>query len=143
MTRLLAILLGAGTSLVLVLSACGNGPPPGEGTAGSGGGGNAGGGGGGASALQVVSGATAPAAKTIQETDDLKFSPATASVGSGGAVLWTNTGTTPHNVTFDSGPASPTMNGGDKFEIKFTKPGTYHYVCTFHAPAMAGTITVT
>jgi plastocyanin len=141
MTRLRTILLGAGTTLVLVLSACGNGPPPGEGTAASGGGN--GGGGGGASALQVISGATAPAAKTIQQTDQLKFDPATASVSSGAVIMWTNTGTTPHNVTFDSGPASPTMNGGDKFEVKFTKPGTYHYVCTFHAPAMAGTITVT
>ena len=36
------------------------------------------------------------------------------------------------------------MNQGDSFEIKFTKPGTYSYVCKFHeASNMRGTITVT
>jgi plastocyanin len=38
--------------------------------------------------------------------------------------------------------ASPTMSGGDKWLAKFTKAGSYKYVCTFHAPGMAGTITV-
>jgi plastocyanin len=137
MRRLRTILLGAGTSLVLALSACGNGPPPGEGP-----GAAAGGGGGGpaASAIQTVTGA--PATTTVKQTDDLKFAPATATAKVGDAVEFVNSGTTPHNVTFDAGTASPTMSGGDKFEVKFSKPGSYHYVCTFHAPSMAGTITV-
>jgi len=137
MTRIRSILLGAGTSLVLVLSACGNGPPPDQGTGGGGGGG----GGGGARRSPAVTSGTA--VSTVKETDDLKFDPASASVKVGDIVEWDNSGTTPHNVTFEAGVASPTMNGGDKFSMaKFAKAGTYKYVCTFHAPGMAGTITV-
>jgi plastocyanin len=142
MRRLRTILLGAGTTLVLALSACGNGPPPDQGTGASGGssGGSGGGGGAGGSAIQAVTSGTA--ATTVKETDDLKFQPASANIKAGDVVEFDNSDTTPHNVTFDAGTASPTMNGGDKFMAKFSKPGSYHYVCTFHAPAMAGTITV-
>jgi plastocyanin len=138
MRRFRTTMLGAGTSLVLVLSACGNGPPPDQ-SSGAGGAGAAGGGGGG-SAIATVTGV--PAVTTIKQTDDLKFVPATATAKAGDVIEFDNSGTTPHNVTFDGGPASPTMNGGDKFEVKIAKPGTYHYVCTFHAPNMAGTLTV-
>jgi plastocyanin len=137
MTRFRTILLGTGTSLVLVLSACGNGPPPDNST--GGGGGTAGGDGGGA-AIQAVTSGTA--VSTIKETDDLKFDPTTATVKAGDIVEFDNNGTTPHNVTFEAGAHSDTMNGGDKFLVKFGKAGTYKYVCTFHAPGMAGTITV-
>jgi plastocyanin len=137
MTRIRSILLGAGTCLVLVLSACGNGPPAGASNSSGGGGG----GGGGGAGLQAVTSGTA--ATTVKQTDDLKFEPATVSVKAGDVVGFTNSGTTPHNVTFDAGVASQTMNGGDTFLVKFTTPGTYKYVCTFHAPGMAGTITVT
>jgi plastocyanin len=130
------LVVGAGTSLVLVLSACGNGPP--ADLTGSGG---SGGGGGGTAALSAVT--SGPAASTVKLTDDLKFDPSSATAKVGDVVEWTNTGTTPHNVTFDSpAVASSTMNGGDTFFVKFAKAGTYHYVCTFHAPGMAGTITV-
>ncbi|MEA2618097.1 MAG: hypothetical protein QOE72_3880 [Chloroflexota bacterium] len=138
MTRIRSILLGTGTSLVLVLSACGNGPPPDAG--GGGGTGGTGGGGGGGAAIETVTGGTPVV--TVKETDDLKFDPATATAKSGDIVAFTNSGTTPHNVTFDAGVASPTMSGGDQFLVKFAKAGTYKYVCTFHAPGMAGTITV-
>lgn len=132
MTRLRTILLGAGTSLVLVLSACGNGPP--ADLTGSSGGAPA------PAAIQTVTSGTA--ATTVKQTDDLKFDPSSATAKVGDIVEFTNSGTTPHNVTFDAGTASPTMNGGDTFLVKFTKAGSYHYVCTFHAPGMAGTITV-
>lgn len=87
-----------------------------------------------------------PAASSVAETDDLVFKPVGASVKVGDVVEWTNTGNALHNVTFDNQqvPTSDTMNGGDKYEVKFSKPGTYHYVCTFHiAAGMQGTITVT
>ena len=134
MTRIRSILLGAGTSLVLVLSACGNGPP--AGLASSSSGGSSGGGPG----LAAVTSGTA--VTTVKETDDLRFDPASVHVRVGDIVGWTNTGTNPHNVTFDAGVASPTMYGGDSFLVKFTRPGTYRYVCTFHLPGMVGTITV-
>ncbi|MGH7749278.1 MAG: cupredoxin domain-containing protein [Candidatus Dormibacteria bacterium] len=135
MTRIRSILLGTGTSLVLVLSACGNGPPPDQGT-----GGTSGGGGASSASVQTVTSGTA--VSTVKQTDDLTFAPTSVSVKVGDIVGFTNSGTTPHNVTFDAGTASPTMNGGDTFLVKFGVAGTYHYVCTFHAPGMAGTITV-
>ena len=88
-----------------------------------------------------VTGVTA--GKTVQETDALKFDPASVSVSVGGVVLWTNTGAAPHNVTFDANPelTSQTMGKGDKYELKFTRAGQYAYHCTFH-PGMDGTVTV-
>ena len=92
---------------------------------------------------QKVSGAAANV--SVNETDGLVFAPASTSAHVGDVIEWTNTGNALHNVTFDSKkvPTSDTMNGGDKFELKFTQPGTYHYVCTFHVAAgMTGTITI-
>jgi plastocyanin len=90
---------------------------------------------------QQVTGATA--AQTVQETDALKFGPASVTVSSGGVVQWTNAGSAPHNVTFDGNPelTSGTMNGGDKYQVKFTRAGQYQYHCTFH-PGMDGSVTV-
>ena len=84
--------------------------------------------------------------RTVSENDAQKFEPAQVSVKVGDVVQWTNDGTAVHNVTFDnkSVPNSDTMNGNDKYELKFSKAGTYHYVCTFHVSVgMQGTITVT
>ncbi len=88
-----------------------------------------------------VSGQTAAA--TLKETDQLKFNPNTASIKAGQVLEWDNSGSVAHNVTFDAYPSisSDTMNGGDTFQVKFTKPGTYQFHCTFH-PGMDGTVTV-
>jgi plastocyanin len=90
---------------------------------------------------QVVTGQTA--AFTVKQTDQLQFSPSSATIKAGQVLEWTNSGQVAHNVTFDSYPAisSDTMNGGDTFEVKFTQPGTYQFHCTFH-PGMEGTVTV-
>lgn len=93
---------------------------------------------------QTVTGQTANS--NVSETDALKFQPENVTVAVGQVVQWTNTGSSVHNVTFDNKgvPASSTMSGGDKFALKFSKAGTYHYVCTFHVSVgMQGTITVT
>ncbi|HEX9095015.1 MAG TPA: cytochrome c oxidase subunit II [Candidatus Dormibacteraeota bacterium] len=95
-------------------------------------------------AAEKVSGQ--PAIVNVNEIDALKFEPSSATAKVGDVVEWINAGSAIHNVTFDSQqvPSSDTQNSGDKFELKFSKPGTYHYVCTFHAAAgMQGTITVT
>jgi plastocyanin len=132
-----SILLGAGTSLLLVLTACGSGSPAGAGNSPPGGGSR---GGGGAGLVTVRSGTPAT---TVTETDALKFVPASVSVKVGDIVGFTNGGTIAHNVTFEyAGVASPTMKGGDTFLVKFTSPGTYPYICTFHIAGMTGTITV-
>ena len=65
-------------------------------------------------------------------------------MNAGDVVEWENRGAVAHNVTFDQYPTmtSETMQSGDKFEVKFTVPGTYPYRCTFH-PGMNGSVTVT
>lgn len=90
---------------------------------------------------QVVKGQTA--ATKVKETDALKFDPTSASLKVGEVVEWDNTGTIAHNVTFDDFPSitSDTLNGGDKYQVKFTTAGTYKYHCTFH-PGMDGALTV-
>jgi plastocyanin len=123
---------GLGVAATLLFSACGNGPPEGQGGAGGG------------TATPVgakVTGQTA--ATTAQEQDDLHFHPSSSTVKVGEVVEWDNTGSVAHNVTFDQYPdiTSDTMNGGDKYQVKFTVAGTYQYHCTFH-PGMDGTVTV-
>jgi plastocyanin len=129
---------GLGAAVALLFAACGNGPPAGSG----GGGGNAGGGGGGGNVGSKVSGQTA--ATKFSESDALKFSPTSGTFKAGDVVEWDNTGSIAHNVTFDDFQSitSDTMNGGDTYQVKFTKAGTYQFHCTFH-PGMEGTITVT
>jgi len=92
---------------------------------------------------QKANGVTAAA--NVAETDELKFQPSSATVKVGDVVQWTNTGNSVHSVTFDNQqvPSLDTQNGGEKYEVKFLKPGTYHYICTYHVTSgMTGTITV-
>ncbi len=88
-----------------------------------------------------------PAAVNVAENDDLKFVPATATARVGDVIQWKNEGTAIHNVVFDNQDvpnSQESMNQADTFEIKFSKPGTYTYVCKYHeAQNMRGTITVT
>ena len=134
MTRIRMALVGLAGAGTLLLGACGNGPPPD--TTDNGGGTSSGGGGG---AVQAVSGQT-PTVK-VSATDDLKFAPSASSAKVGDVVQFTNTGSTTHTVTFDSGPNDSSLNGGDTYQVKVTAAGSYHYVCTIH-PGMEGTLTV-
>jgi plastocyanin len=90
---------------------------------------------------QKVTGQTAN--QTVKQTDGLKFNPNATALTVGQVVEWDNSGSIAHNVTCDESSAitSDTMNGGDKYQVKFTKAGSYPYHCTFH-PGMDGTITV-
>lgn len=134
MTRMRSIAVAVGFGVVLALSACGNGPPEVAG---------AGGGGGGATVGSGASTGLGTAAKSVQATADLKFDPASISVKTGDVIQWTNGGSVPHNVTFDSNQSltSQTLQQGDTWQVKFTVAGTYAYHCTFH-PGMDGQITV-
>ena len=97
----------------------------------------------GGAAAELVSGV--PAGVNVGETDALKFEPATVTAKVGDVIEWKNNGVLVHNVVFDNQavPSSDPMNQGDTFEVKFTKPGTYTYLCKFHeANNMRGTVTV-
>jgi plastocyanin len=92
-------------------------------------------------AAQVVQNATA--ASKVNETEALKFNPASVSVKVGDVVEWDNSGPTVHNVQFDVSSAlvSGDMGQNAKFQVKFAKAGSYAYHCTFH-PGMDGSVTV-
>jgi plastocyanin len=72
----------------------------------------------------------------------LTFTPKTLSVKKGTTVKWSwKTGGVPHNVT---GKGFKTKTAATvTFSHKFTKAGTYKYVCSIHkAAGMIGTIKV-
>jgi plastocyanin len=75
----------------------------------------------------------------------LEFTPATVDAKVGQTLTWTNEDTSPHNVTYVSGPvfrSSPrALNPRRSFAIKLTDSGTIHYYCSIH-PWMKGTIIV-
>jgi plastocyanin len=74
----------------------------------------------------------------------LAFYPTTIHAKVGQTVSWINGDSSPHNVTYVSGPrfrSSPRLEPGAKFAIKPTAPGTIHYFCTIH-PWMKATIVV-
>jgi amicyanin len=90
----------------------------------------------------------APANKAGDKVDvkisNFKFEPPSIAVKVGGTVTWTNEDSAAHTATddkntppFDTG----SLEQGKSKEIKFTKAGTYPYICTFH-PFMKGTVVV-
>ncbi|HWE92285.1 MAG TPA: plastocyanin/azurin family copper-binding protein [Pseudonocardiaceae bacterium] len=73
-----------------------------------------------------------------------QFSPTSLTITAGDTVTWTNTDQATHNVVTSSAPASISsgdITTGGSFSYRFTVPGTYSYVCTYH-PGMDATITV-
>lgn len=98
-----------------------------------------------------------------------RFLPAVITIGAGDEVVWTNQGSVPHVAVFNgyltpqeaivigptaldgslpregvftSGPIGPRPYPREHFALRFDRPGTYPYACTFH-PGMAGTVIVT
>lgn len=78
---------------------------------------------------------------------DNYFKPADVTITAGSQIVWKNQGKILHNVKADKGsPFKPkTLPVKGTYKVKFKKPGTYGYYCTFHgAPGTGqhGTITV-
>ena len=75
------------------------------------------------------------------------IAPAKVTITAGTNVTWTDfdESAIQHNVAAQGGPqrfTSPTLTKGSTFSFKFTKPGVYNYICTFHPTQMIGKITV-
>ncbi|MGW3208493.1 cupredoxin domain-containing protein [Streptomyces sp. NPDC001135] len=89
--------------------------------------------------------ATAPVSSDTVAIKNFAFSPATLKVRAGTTVTWTNQDTDAHTVT-SAGPGgplrSPALATHGTFTYRFTKPGSYAYVCTIH-PFMTATVEVT
>jgi len=92
-----------------------------------------------------------PKTYTVKVLDDY-YSPIDVKARVGDKVKWKWDGGNgnPHNVTLQKGPkgvkkkdfTSATGSVGVKFNWKFTKAGTYDYLCTIHATVMTGTVKV-
>jgi plastocyanin len=92
-----------------------------------------------ASRRAVEASASAVVAVTM---GDYFFRPRDVTVSAGDSVRWDNVGRVPegHTATgegFDSG----VLEEGESFTHRFSRAGTFPYVCTLH-PAMRGTVTV-
>jgi plastocyanin len=119
---------------VIVLAACGGGG--GKSAAGNG------------MAGMAMGGGNAAGPSTAVATDAVNiknfgFSPATITVTAGSTVVWTNSDSVQHDITFNGGGiASSVLNHNDTFSHTFPATGTYHYICSIH-PFMHGTVIVT
>lgn len=82
----------------------------------------------------AVNVAQASSTKTVHVAD-IDFSPHRLVVSRGTTVRWSfEDKNTPHNVTSRGAKhfrSSPTKQSGT-YSVRFTKPGTYTYVCTIH-----------
>ena len=98
----------------------------------------------------------------VEVTPEMTFQPRVLPIMSGETVVWKNTAaashsvnTVPENCLTEEGKqwilipqdTSPFFSGeikpGEEWRMKFEKPGTYQYLCTFHEHAlMRGTILV-
>ena len=90
--------------------------------------------------IMLVGGAVAVAANRSVAISGFAFAPASLTINVGDRVTWRNSDSVTHTATagaFDTGDIDP----GTSASVRFTKPGTYRYVCTPH-PSMKGTIRV-
>jgi len=136
LSHLRTLAAGMGVCIAIALIACGNGNPnqsTGTGT-------------GTCNGTAKVSG-LGTVGMTIQATDNLVFVPASSSASVGQVVEFKNTGSVPHTVTFqdnnDGCLTDDSLNPGATWDVMFSAPGKYNYLCTIHAPNMKGEITVT
>lgn len=72
---------------------------------------------------------------------DFKFKPDTVTVKAGSSITWVNEDTASHTATAKDGFDTGTLNKGDSKAVTLSKPGTFSYVCQFHA-FMTGTVVV-
>jgi plastocyanin len=70
-----------------------------------------------------------------------KFEPAAIIVKAGTSVTWRNADNFSHTVKVEDGPDHE-LGRGKSVTIRFAKPGTYHYLCTFHPHDMRGEVIV-
>jgi len=87
---------------------------------------------------------------TIGASDDFRFTPAEVHVHSGQVrITLVDKGSYPHNIAFPAlGKTSASVSGSSgqtwaMLLMTFTRPGRYHFVCTYHSSAgMKGSLVV-
>jgi plastocyanin len=91
-----------------------------------------------AGVLVAVAAPALAANKTVKVVDDA-FKAKTVTIHKGNTVTWKWAGHNPHNVKFKTFTSKVQVKG--TFRHRFTKRGTYHYVCSIHS-GMRGTVVV-
>ena len=85
--------------------------------------------------------AAKPTTNTVQ-IKNFAFKPATLTAKAGATVRWRNQDAAPHTATGRNGSFdSKIMNRNATYARRFTRPGTYAYICALH-PGMTGKIVV-
>lgn len=80
------------------------------------------------------------ASRTAVEISGFAFKPATLRTTVGKTVVWRNADAAPHTATAAQF-TSPQLGKGASYRRKFTKAGTYTYLCALH-PGMRGKVVV-
>ncbi|HUZ68332.1 MAG TPA: plastocyanin/azurin family copper-binding protein [Candidatus Saccharimonadales bacterium] len=135
MSHLRTLAVGLGVCVAIAVIGCGNGAPASSST-----------GSGGPCPGKVAASGLGTVAKTVDATDALVFVPAKSTIGVGQVIEFKNTGSVEHTVTFSGSLAclsDNTLDPGATWDVEFNNPGSYDYICTIHAPNMAGVLTVT
>ena len=92
-------------------------------------------------ACAVPAALAAPATVTVP-IKNFAYMPMEVTVPVGGSVTWKNLDGEPHTVTSTDGLfKSGALDEGDSFTFKFTKAGTYPYICSIH-PQMRARVVV-
>ncbi len=88
-------------------------------------------------------GATPMADTFVATIQYLRYKPNPIEIEAGESVVWINRDALPHTVTSTDGDLlkSETLGARDEYRQTFATPGTYDYVCLFHAQ-MKGTVIV-
>lgn len=93
-----------------------------------------------ATALLSVAAAPARDGATVG-IRDFAYRPATLTVAKGTRVTFSNSDSVPHTATDKGGFDTGRIKGGKSATVRFTKKGTFSYICTIH-PEMRGKIVV-
>ncbi|HEV8687012.1 MAG TPA: hypothetical protein VGQ84_07030 [Gaiellaceae bacterium] len=81
-----------------------------------------------------------PKARATVEISGFAFNPATLRTTVGKTVTWRNTDSAPHTATGKQF-ASPQLRSGASFRHRFSRAGSYTYLCALH-PGMRGKVIV-
>ena len=94
------------------------------------------------STLALACAKATPTEKSDVTIKNFNFGPNAITVAAGATVTWHNSDGEPHTVVSADGLfRSAALDTGEAFSFKFTKAGTFKYVCTIH-PRMVATVTV-
>jgi plastocyanin len=92
--------------------------------------------------LSGTGAAVAQPGPTVIAIKDFDFSPMTVTIPAGAQVTWKNLDGEIHTVvSLDGTFRSVALDQGDSFTFRFTKPGTYLYLCSVH-PQMKARVVV-